>query len=817
VAQAQWDRISIDFTNGSPWRCHHNSNNDLSGLVDDVVYLTGGPSYTLFCSQTFGAPQAFYNLANDETFFIGEGAVFDGYGDAISLLKRRTDGWFDTNPAPNPNGTEVLRWPSVNPATDCPPQANPCNWTWHGGLGAGAGLAATPAATSGGYRYFAAVVVGFFNQAQVGAPFDVVGNDLSEAFDPVRKADCAYSRGNPNPPNPAQAWISWAVSSDLLSWHFVNRAGNGLTDDPKESLYLIARGDRQHSFFGLATCVPQPAHGHAADGGWGTRFKHVRMFFNRYDGYFYLQVGWKSSATLKQGSTWWRMRFNPGDSFGLGPIDRLTNAATPPNYDPRFVAADTSCSQTRACIPTAESWMDGAVYPNKLQANVGGDGAVDPIDVVPLFVGASTGFKPLYGSATGIPSLNFDSLLTSYWNNGAWSFAKGTKNRAFDNPNGYGFFDTASVPPSVLDTTTLFSPLGIPNTPCTPCYPPDPCSGHPAKTVTYSAADVSGSGVSFIQKGTQGASLTQADGAPSLFGYIATARVDVNPSCSTFGGLLPAKLTLTSSTGAFPVVTGLSPLSAGAAAGTAITIYGMGFLAGSTVTMGGINAPVTSITATSITATKPALPAGTIPVVTVTSGGRTSKLWDGFLNDFTDVTSGTYHNDVVAIARAVITGGCGGGAYCPATAVSRGQMSVFLLKGKYSSFAFAPIPPTGTMFGDVPASQQFAGWIEELAREGISAGCGSGNFCPADPVTRKEMAVFLLKSKYGSSYPPPACQGLFADVPCPSQFANWIEDAAAKGIMPGGTQGGCSSGNFCPDLDVLRGPMANHLVAAFGL
>jgi len=33
-----------------------------------------------------------------------------------------------------------------------------------------------------------------------------------------------------------------------------------------------------------------------------------------------------------------------------------------------------------------------------------------------------------------------------------------------------------------------------------------------------------------------------------------------------------------------------------------------------------------------------------------------------------------------------------------------------------------------------------------LANEGISAGCGNGNFCPEVPVTRAQMAVFLVKA-----------------------------------------------------------------------
>lgn len=52
-------------------------------------------------------------------------------------------------------------------------------------------------------------------------------------------------------------------------------------------------------------------------------------------------------------------------------------------------------------------------------------------------------------------------------------------------------------------------------------------------------------------------------------------------------------------------------------------------------------------------------------------------------------------------------------------------------------------PPGGASFGDVPTSHPFFAFVEALAASGITAGCGSGNFCPDDPLTRGQMAVFL--------------------------------------------------------------------------
>jgi len=94
------------------------------------------------------------------------------------------------------------------------------------------------------------------------------------------------------------------------------------------------------------------------------------------------------------------------------------------------------------------------------------------------------------------------------------------------------------------------------------------------------------------------------------------------------------------------------------------------------------------------------------------------------------------------LAARGVTAGCGGGNYCPGSAVTRGQMAVFLLRTKEGSAYSPPLCVTPT-FLDVPCSLSIARWVDELAARGITAGCGGGNFCPDVPVTRGQMAVFL--------------------------------------------------------------------------
>ncbi len=54
----------------------------------------------------------------------------------------------------------------------------------------------------------------------------------------------------------------------------------------------------------------------------------------------------------------------------------------------------------------------------------------------------------------------------------------------------------------------------------------------------------------------------------------------------------------------------------------------------------------------------------------------------------------------------------------------------------------SPAPAIAT-FADVPTSSPQFKFVEALVAAGITAGCGGGNYCPNDAVTRGQMAVFL--------------------------------------------------------------------------
>ncbi len=110
---------------------------------------------------------------------------------------------------------------------------------------------------------------------------------------------------------------------------------------------------------------------------------------------------------------------------------------------------------------------------------------------------------------------------------------------------------------------------------------------------------------------------------------------------------------------------------------------------------------------------------------------------------FTDVSStSNFYRFIETLLHYGITGGCGGTNYCPTNSTGRDQMSVFVLVAK-EGLGYLPPACTTPVFADVPASNPFCRWIEELARRGVVSGCGGGNYCPGDPVTREQMGVFI--------------------------------------------------------------------------
>ncbi|HEX9943870.1 MAG TPA: DUF5060 domain-containing protein [Thermoanaerobaculia bacterium] len=146
--------------------------------------------------------------------------------------------------------------------------------------------------------------------------------------------------------------------------------------------------------------------------------------------------------------------------------------------------------------------------------------------------------------------------------------------------------------------------------------------------------------------------------------------------------------------------------------------------------------------------------------------------------------------------------------------VTREKTAVALVQAIHGP-SFVPPPATGT-FADVLPGRWSAPAIEQIYREQITAGCGSYplRFCPGNPLSRAEMAVLLLRARYGAGYlPPPATGAVFADVQASHWGARWIEQFYAEGFTAG-----CALNprKYCPDNAVTAWELGIFFDKVFG-
>jgi len=117
-----------------------------------------------------------------------------------------------------------------------------------------------------------------------------------------------------------------------------------------------------------------------------------------------------------------------------------------------------------------------------------------------------------------------------------------------------------------------------------------------------------------------------------------------------------------------------------------------------------------------------------------------------------DVPSSTLYGDVSSshwayskvqeLGARQITVGCGGGQYCPGLYVSRATFAVYLRRALGLSSA------TPTSFDDVSSSHWAASSIEAAFRAGLVEACSDGSYCPDEPITRADAAVYAARA-YG--------------------------------------------------------------------
>jgi hypothetical protein len=141
------------------------------------------------------------------------------------------------------------------------------------------------------------------------------------------------------------------------------------------------------------------------------------------------------------------------------------------------------------------------------------------------------------------------------------------------------------------------------------------------------------------------------------------------------------------------------------------------------------------------------------------------------------------------------------------TASSTGTMRIAVRHDRFdaSQEPFGLAWTLTSPFADIEQSAFFEE-ILWLAQEGITTGCSATRFCPADRVTRGQMATLLARALDL----PPAASDHFTDDDGPHEDA--INRMAEAGITTG-----CAATRFCPDGVVNRGSMASFLARAMGL
>ncbi len=178
---------------------------------------------------------------------------------------------------------------------------------------------------------------------------------------------------------------------------------------------------------------------------------------------------------------------------------------------------------------------------------------------------------------------------------------------------------------------------------------------------------------------------------------------------------------------------------------------------------------------------------------------------------FTDDDGSVHESAIEAIAAEGITTGCNPpdfDHFCPADPVTRGQMAAFLAR----AFDLPDAPAKNTFTDD--DNSVFEADIEKLAAAEITAGCNPPDldqYCPADPVTRGQMAAFLARA---FDLPDAPAKNTFTDDDN-SVFEADIEKLAAAEITAG-----CNPPDldqFCPSDSITRGQMATFLARGLGL
>ena len=178
---------------------------------------------------------------------------------------------------------------------------------------------------------------------------------------------------------------------------------------------------------------------------------------------------------------------------------------------------------------------------------------------------------------------------------------------------------------------------------------------------------------------------------------------------------------------------------------------------------------------------------------------------EGIDEEFTDVDDTNVHKpaiDSLASQGVFVDTECGDELFCPDLPMTRWAMAVWILR----ILADEPDTVVGvSRFADIAAGHWWIRYVERLADRKITIGCKLEPFryCPDRPVTRAQMASFLVRALDLEAAPSAG----FTDTDRTVHAAN-IDALFAAGITIG-----CKTEplRYCPDEPVTRAQMATFL------
>ena len=130
--------------------------------------------------------------------------------------------------------------------------------------------------------------------------------------------------------------------------------------------------------------------------------------------------------------------------------------------------------------------------------------------------------------------------------------------------------------------------------------------------------------------------------------------------------------------------------------------------------------------------------------------------------------------------------------------------------------------PSAQIFNDVPSTDPYFDYVSLMSSYGITVGCQTSPplYCPSEPVTRAEMAVFIVRGldlATGASLTYPTTPD-FQDVPpsgvTDSEYFDYVQRLAQLGITVG-----CQTtpALYCPDESIPQNEMAVFVIRAWML